>query len=204
VRLVVPALALVAALVLAGCGSDAKTSSSTVASASTATTATAPTTPTTPTTATSTTTGPTPAQVGKRFKRPTTPAHGGPVPDQLVSKDVVKGTGEVLEAGDTAIVNYSGSDWRTGKLFDSSWRTGQPATLRVDQGAVIPGWWLGLPGMKVGGRRTLAIPSALGYGKAGQPPTIKPNEPLFFVVDLLGVQKATPAGVTQGQPAPTG
>jgi FKBP-type peptidyl-prolyl cis-trans isomerase len=57
--------------------------------------------------------------------------------------------------------------------------------------------------MKVGTRRTLAIPSALGYGRAGQPPTIKPNEPLFFVVDLLGVQKATPAGVTQQQP-PTG
>jgi peptidylprolyl isomerase len=53
---------------------------------------------------------------------------------------------------------------------------------------VIPGWDRGLVGMKVGGRRQLIIPARLAYGPQGQPPTIKPNETLVFVIDLLGVQ----------------
>jgi len=52
---------------------------------------------------------------------------------------------------------------------------------------VIPGWVQGIPGMKVGGRRELIIPASLAYGKAGSPPTIPPNSPLVFVVDLLSV-----------------
>jgi FKBP-type peptidyl-prolyl cis-trans isomerase len=52
---------------------------------------------------------------------------------------------------------------------------------------VIPGWVQGIPGMKVGGRRELIIPASLAYGKAGSPPTIPPNSPLVFVVDLLSI-----------------
>ncbi len=51
---------------------------------------------------------------------------------------------------------------------------------------VIPGWDQGVPGMKVGGRRELVIPAELAYGKTGSPPTIPPNAPLVFVIDLLG------------------
>ena len=52
---------------------------------------------------------------------------------------------------------------------------------------MIPGWDKGVPGMKVGGRRELIIPAAeLAYGAKGSPPSIPPNAPLVFVIDLLG------------------
>ena len=41
--------------------------------------------------------------------------------------------------------------------------------------------------MKVGGRRELIIPAAEAYGSSGRPPTIPPNSPLVFVVDLLSI-----------------
>ena len=53
---------------------------------------------------------------------------------------------------------------------------------------VIPGWDEGVEGMKVGGRRQLVIPPDLAYGKQGQPPAIKPNSTLVFVIDLLEVR----------------
>jgi len=52
-------------------------------------------------------------------------------------------------------------------------------------GQVIPGWTQGIPGMKEGGRRVLVIPPTLGYGAAGSPPAIGPNETLVFVIDLI-------------------
>ena len=48
-------------------------------------------------------------------------------------------------------------------------------------------WDAGVPGMKVGGRRKLTIPSALAYGARGAGNVIEPHEPLVFVVDLLSV-----------------
>lgn len=184
------------ALVAAGCGSSEKSKTTTSTKDAAATTS--------QTTTTGTTTGPSPATVAKQFTKPKVSGHAGAVPSQLNVVDVKKGKGETIEAGDTAIVNYVGADWRTGKEFDSSWSRKQPLTIKIDNGSVIAGWWQGIPGMKVGGRRTLTIPSDLGYGKNGSPPSIKPNEPLYFVVDLLGVQKAQPPGVTQSTPPPAG
>jgi peptidylprolyl isomerase len=73
-----------------------------------------------------------------------------------------------------------------GKEFDASWKRSEPFTFTLGQGKVIPGWDQGVPGMKIGGRRELIIPAALAYGANGSPPTIPPNAPLVFVVDLLG------------------
>lgn len=74
--------------------------------------------------------------------------------------------------------------WSTGKVVESSW-TSQPATFPLS--GVIPGWQQGIPGMKVGGRRLLVIPAALGYGATGSGP-IGPNETLIFVVDVLAIK----------------
>jgi FKBP-type peptidyl-prolyl cis-trans isomerase len=108
-------------------------------------------------------------------------------PKQLVKNDLITGTGRTAQAGQTVTVNYVGVLCSTGKEFDSSWKRNQPFTTSLAPGSVITGWVAGIPGMKVGGRRELVIPPALGYGKQGSPPTIPPNSTLVFVVDLLSV-----------------
>jgi FKBP-type peptidyl-prolyl cis-trans isomerase len=106
---------------------------------------------------------------------------------QLITKDLVTGTGQAAQAGQTVTVNYVGVLCKTGVEFDSSWKRNQPFTTALTTGGVIPGWVKGIPGMRVGGRRELIIPATLAYGKAGSPPTIPPNSALVFVVDLLSV-----------------
>ena len=120
-------------------------------------------------------------------KEPTVTAPSGPAPTKLVTKNLITGTGAVARVGSTITVNYVGVLYKTGKEFDSSWSRNQTFTTPLSTGSVIPGWVLGIPGMRVGGRRELIIPADLAYGKAGSPPTIPPNSPLVFVVDLLGV-----------------
>jgi peptidylprolyl isomerase len=106
---------------------------------------------------------------------------------QLVKKDLIPGTGQVAQAGQSVTVNYVGVLCRTGKEFDASWRRNQLFTTALSNGSVIPGWVQGIPGMRVGGRRELIIPASLGYGKSGSGSTIPPNSPLVFVVDLISV-----------------
>jgi len=116
----------------------------------------------------------------------------GPPPTKLVVKDLKVGTGAVAAPADTVTVNYIGVACSTGKVFDSSWSRGQPATFGLQQ--VIKGWTTGLTGMKVGGRRLLGIPPSLGYGSQQAGADIAPDETLWFVVDLLKV--APPATTT--------
>jgi peptidylprolyl isomerase len=111
----------------------------------------------------------------------------GPAPTHLVTKDLIPGTGAVARSGQTVTVNYVGELYKTGKEFDSSWSRNQPFTTALAAGSVISGWVQGIAGMRVGGRRELIIPASLAYGKKGQPPTIPPNSPLVFVVDLISV-----------------
>ena len=106
----------------------------------------------------------------------------------LVIKDTVMGTGAQAEVGDLVTVNYTGK-FADGKVFDSSIPRGQPFPFTLGIGQVIKGWDQGVAGMKVGGKRTLIIPSSLGYGAAGFPPVIPPNSTLYFDVELVGVQK---------------
>jgi peptidylprolyl isomerase len=119
---------------------------------------------------------------------PAVPVKVGPPPDKLVVEDLKPGTGAAVGASDTLTVNYIGVSCSTGKIFDSSFKGGQPATFPLS--GVIPGWQQGLVGMKVGGERLLGIPPSLGYGTAGQPPTIAPDETLWFVVDVLDAKPA--------------
>ncbi|HLB20596.1 MAG TPA: FKBP-type peptidyl-prolyl cis-trans isomerase [Solirubrobacteraceae bacterium] len=110
----------------------------------------------------------------------------GPAPAKLEKKELVVGTGKEAKAGDTVTVNYVGVLYKGGKEFDASWKRKEPFQFKLGQGQVIKGWDQGVAGMKVGGRRELIIPAELAYGKTGSPPTIPPNAPLVFVVDLLG------------------
>jgi len=125
-----------------------------------------------------------PASSGKKPK--VTVPEGAP-PKQLEIRDIKKGTGKTAKAGDDLTMDYVGVSYSTGKEFDSSFSAGQPFDFTLGQGAVIAGWDEGIEGMKVGGRRELIIPPDKAYGAQGSPPTIKPNETLVFVVDLLAV-----------------
>jgi peptidylprolyl isomerase len=118
-------------------------------------------------------------------QKPVVTVPKGPAPSNLVTKDLIPGTGPVAQAGQTVTVNYVGVLYKTGKEFDSSWKRNQPFTTSLATGSVISGWVKGIPGMRVGGRRELIIPASLAYGAKGQPPTIPPNSPLVFVVDLI-------------------
>jgi peptidylprolyl isomerase len=114
------------------------------------------------------------------------PPKGAP-PKQLVTKDLEEGSGPAAKAGDEVSVQYVGVNYKSGEEFDASWDRGEPFTFMLGASQVIPGWDQGVAGMKVGGRRELVIPPALGYGSAGAPPAIPPNETLVFVVDLEAV-----------------
>jgi len=108
-----------------------------------------------------------------------------PATTSLVTKDLVVGTGAEASASSTVLVQYVGAAYTTGKVFDSSWQRGQPLSFSLS--GVVPGFAQGIEGMKVGGRRVIVIPPALGYGAAGEPPVIAANETLVFVVDLKSV-----------------
>ena len=108
-------------------------------------------------------------------------------PSGLQYTDIVVGTGATPQPGQLAVVNYTG--WlEDGKKFDSSLDRGVPFEFRLGQGKVIKGWDEGVASMKVGGKRKLIIPPALGYGERGVPGVIPPNATLVFEIDLLDIK----------------
>jgi FKBP-type peptidyl-prolyl cis-trans isomerase FkpA len=95
-----------------------------------------------------------------------------------------QGTGKRPRSTDRVRVNYRGT-LLDGSEFDSSYSRGQPAEFALDQ--VIAGWTEGLALMPVGAKYRFWIPSAIGYGERGSPPSIGPNATLVFDVELLDV-----------------
>ncbi len=110
----------------------------------------------------------------------------------LKYEDLKQGTGDAAKAGDLVQVHYTG--WLTtdgatkGKKFDSSLDRGEPFKFKLGNGDVIKGWDEGVAGMKVGGKRRLVIPPALGYGARGAGGDIPPNATLLFEVELLKIK----------------
>jgi FKBP-type peptidyl-prolyl cis-trans isomerase FkpA len=107
-------------------------------------------------------------------------------PSGLTIDDIVVGNGAAAAAGQKVKVHYTG--WLTnGTKFDSSKDRNDPFVFPLGAGSVIKGWDEGVQGMKVGGKRKLTIPPALGYGARGAGGVIPPNATLVFEVELLGV-----------------
>ena len=99
------------------------------------------------------------------------------------------GTGPVAKAGDQLSMNYKGT-LTNGKVFDQSYGKA-PFDFPLGGGQVIQGWDKGIVGMKVGGKRKLVIPPALGYGDQGAGADIPPGATLIFEVELLSVNGKT-------------
>lgn len=105
----------------------------------------------------------------------------------LVIEELEVGTGAEATAGQQVQVHYTG--WLTdGKKFDSSKDRNDPFVFGLGARQVIAGWDEGVQGMKIGGKRTLIIPAALGYGARGAGGVIPPNATLKFDVELLKVR----------------
>ena len=101
--------------------------------------------------------------------------------------DTVVGTGPEVVKGALVICHYTGL-LEDGTKFDSSVDRGTPFQFVIGSGRVIKGWDQGILGMKVGGKRTLEVPSALAYGERQIGPIIRPNSNLIFHVELIEVR----------------
>ena len=121
------------------------------------------------------------------------PAHAADDP-QFQKIDTKVGSGEEAEIGKTVSVHYTG--WlydetaadKKGKKFDSSLDRKEHFSFMLGAGRVIKGWDKGVQGMKVGGQRTLIIPSSMAYGERGAGNVIPPNATLIFDVELVGLK----------------
>jgi FKBP-type peptidyl-prolyl cis-trans isomerase FkpA len=113
---------------------------------------------------------------------------------ELQKIDTQVGTGREAEPGFNVTVHYTGwlydaaAEGHKGKKFDSSLDRKQPFVFFLGGGQVIQGWDEGFAGMKIGGKRTLVIPSEMGYGARGAGGAIPPNADLIFDVELLDVK----------------
>ena len=135
------------------------------------------------------------AVIGSTIMSDTSSAQPSPKPVTTSSGlqiiDTKAGSGASPRQGQTAVVHYTGwlyENGAKGKKFDSSVDRGQPFEFPVGQGRVIKGWDEGVATMKIGGKRTLIVPAALGYGARGAGGVIPPNATLMFDVELLGVK----------------
>ena len=99
-----------------------------------------------------------------------------------------EGNGEASVEGDTVKVHYTGM-LDTGSVFDSSVQRNEPFDLELGTGMVIPGWEIGIKGMKAGEKAKLIIPFYLAYGERGYPPVIPPKSTLEFDVELISIKK---------------
>lgn len=106
--------------------------------------------------------------------------------EELKIEDIKVGEGPEVKEGDTVVMHYTGY-LADGKKFDSSHDRKEPFETKIGVGYVIKGWDMGVPGMKVGGKRKLTIPYQFGYGKFGVEPDIPGFATLIFEVELLKI-----------------
>ncbi|CAN5258734.1 FKBP-type peptidyl-prolyl cis-trans isomerase [soil metagenome] len=108
-------------------------------------------------------------------------------PTKLMITDLKKGSGATVKTGASVTVQYTGVIWDTGKVFDSSWTSGTPATFTTTQ--VVTGFGKALVGQKVGSQVIAVIPPDEGYGTTGQSAAgISGTDTLVFVIDILATQ----------------
>jgi FKBP-type peptidyl-prolyl cis-trans isomerase len=186
-------VAIVAALVIgigaalfSGNKSPSATTTTTTTAAAATTTTTAPTTTTTVAVPSSFAAVSDPSAAGVFGKAPTVTVPTGAAPTVMELSNLITGTGAVARQNDTVEMQYVLATYSTHKVVQSSW-TSSPFTTTLTDASVIPGFFDGVVGMRVGGRRELVIPPSLGYGDESPGTGIAKNDTLVFVIDLLKV-----------------
>jgi FKBP-type peptidyl-prolyl cis-trans isomerase len=123
------------------------------------------------------------------------PRNPGPHPharvDHLIVKDLRVGRGAAIRSGDSGIFEFIATNWVTGEKLEESWHRKTPFETQIEKNVVIEGWAQGVPGMRVGGRRQLIIPPALGF-------TTNPlhaGQTTFFDIVLVEIRPQRPTGL---------
>lgn len=106
----------------------------------------------------------------------------------LVIRDLVVGNGEPCSAGATVTINFTAA-LAGGEVYDSSERRKRPLTFSLARSGAIRGLREGIPGMRLGGKRSLHIPWSMAYGEHGREP-IPPKTDLEFEIELIGIDTA--------------
>jgi hypothetical protein len=171
--------AIAVVLVLGGCGDDSSSSGDDQAATSTPEQTT------------------TVVRFTNRLARPSGPGpHPGARVERLIVRDVRVGTGPALQPGDTGVFDFISTDWVTGRPVDSSWARSRPFETQIEPTVVIGGWAQGIPGMRVGGRRQLVIPPALGFVQNAPPELV--GATTYFDIVLLEIRPLRPAALGGG------
>ena len=145
-RLKLCGAAIAAMLIAAGCGSGSSSKTSTQARTTTRTPAA------------------TAYVYVTNIAKPRGPGpHPGARVDHLIIRDLRKGIGPAIRVGDTGTFEFIATNWVTGRAIESSWQRPRQFETQIEHNVVIGGWWQGIPGMRVGGRRQIIIPPALGF-----------------------------------------
>lgn len=98
-----------------------------------------------------------------------------------------QGEGPKPEKGQNVSVHYRGYTL-DGKIFDESFKRGQPITFPVGMGRVIKGWDQGIMQLNLGTRALLYLPASIAYGDRGAGADIPPGATLVFDVVLTKIQ----------------
>lgn len=117
----------------------------------------------------------------------------------IIIEDLKLGEGYEVKPGGAAVAYYHGTLKDGGKVFDSTFKSGEPISFRLS--AMIPGWQKGVPGMKVGGVRRLTVPAPMAFGSQGSGNDIPPNADLVFVVQLVDALQIEDIKVGDGEVA---
>lgn len=107
-------------------------------------------------------------------------------PAKLQVVDLSAGRGKAVASGDKIAVRYTAKRQADGVVYDGSHAVA-PFSFTLGQGRVTKGWELGIPGMKVGGKRRLVVPPQLAYGEKGLGSAVPPNATLVFDLELVSV-----------------
>jgi len=117
---------------------------------------------------------------------PTLTLPGGDAPTETQVAVLKKGDGAEVGTAVDVVVNYTGMNWATSEVFDSSWDRGEPTTFNTSE--VIPGFTQALEGQTVGSQILVVIPPADGYGTAAEGSTSDlADQTLVFIIDIVGL-----------------